>query len=236
MESSIATNGTARAVETTRATSSLPTHLVNDKSAENLLTLINEYYNSLNDEIEKNGLEATFEINNIGISHDVDLCSEKYLEAIRKTIAVGVPTKSNLDKRRLYKIIVDFYLERGSDRGAYDFFRIFYDEIIELVYPKLRLFNTSSDRSKLSDNEFRILDSYYWQVYSYVIKFPNSNLDWEDDYLRFMHPAGLKMFHELTVTSTSSTGQGTINNIGNQSVDGVLGKGILIDLNAFNQQ
>lgn len=49
----------------------------------------------------------------------------------------------------------------------------------------------------MPSNTDKIQDSYYWQLHSYAINSPIDSSVWLDQYLRFVHPAGLKLFAQL---------------------------------------
>jgi len=195
MEINITTSATARAVETSSAASVLPDHIQYD-SAE-LMKLITAYYDHINTE----GL-PTYEVNNLNRNHDVDLASEKYLDAIERQIAVNIPQTQVLDRRRLYKLITDYYLTRGSDDSILTFFRLFYNEVVTLLFPKDFLLDSSGLNGIPSDT-FKIRDSYYWQEFSYVINSGSDQARWRNEFLKFVHPAGLKLFVALTITGVA---------------------------------
>ena len=54
---------------------------------------------------------------------------------------------------------------------------------------------------KLSEDEMRIQDSYYYQDYSYVVKIGNSIADWRDSIKKATHPAGFQVFGQVTFSS-----------------------------------
>lgn len=56
-----------------------------------------------------------------------------------------------------------------------------------------KLWKYSNHKSFASDN-YKLQDGHYWQKYSYSIKSSYSSDIWINDYLRFVHPAGLKLF------------------------------------------
>ena len=192
MEISITTSATARAVETSSATSVLPDHIEYD--ASELMKLISAYY----DHINTTGLPS-YEVNNLTKNHDVDLASERYLDAIERQIAINIPQTQVLDRRRLYKLITDYYLTRGSDDSILTFFRLFYNEVVTLLFPKDFLLDSSGLNGMPSDN-FKIRDSYFWQEFSYVINSGSDQARWRNEFLKFVHPAGLKLFVALTIT------------------------------------
>jgi len=49
----------------------------------------------------------------------------------------------------------------------------------------------------MPSNTDKLQDSYYWQLHSYVITAAVDSSVWFDPYLRFVHPAGLKLFAQL---------------------------------------
>lgn len=126
--------------ETSRTSTLIPEQLVN--KAQGLIKLLKDYYDYLNSE----GLPS-FEVNRIVDNHDIDRISAKYLDSIADEIAKNVPNSKVLDRVSLYKKIVKFYSIRGSEDSLYTFFRIFFDEVATVTYPKERLF-------KLSDGDW----------------------------------------------------------------------------------
>lgn len=191
MELSIAT-GTAGAIETQTVESVLPEHFEN--SAPELIKLLKAYYRHLNKE-----LSASYELNNLIRQHDVDLASEKYLDTIERMVGAAIPQSRSLDRVRLYKVIADYYNSRGSEESVYAFFRIFYNEFVTLIYPKELLFTAGDPEKGTISTENRIRDSYRWQEFSYVVHSESDQVNWKNEYLKFVHPAGLKFFVSLTL-------------------------------------
>jgi hypothetical protein len=191
MELSIAT-GNATAIEAQTVESVLPEHF--ESSAPELIKLLKAYYRHLNKE-----LSASYELNNLIRQHDVDVASEKYLDVIERMVGSAIPQNRSLDRVRLYKVIADYYNSRGSEESVYAFFRIFYNEFVTLVYPKELLFSTSDPDKGTISTENRIRDSYRWQEFSYVVNSGTDQAEWINEYLKFVHPAGLKFFVALTL-------------------------------------
>ena len=59
----------------------------------------------------------------------------------------------------------------------------------------------TSDRGKLSNNNQRLQDSYFYQDYSYVLKSKTSIEVWRDLIKETTHPAGFQLFGEMVVDS-----------------------------------
>jgi hypothetical protein len=196
MEISIASNNQVRAIETFAGISSLPEHISENSAAKDLIALIKDYYVFLNQQLGPSNA-----ISNLVKDHDIDLASESRLDSIERCIAAAVP-KSAIDRRRLLKNIATYYNSRGSEDSIFSFFKIFYNEIVTLVYPKESLFQTSNDKGKASDR-FRVQDSHKWQDFSYIVNTSLGASVWKNEFLRFVHPAGLKFFAALTVEAAN---------------------------------
>jgi hypothetical protein len=135
--------------ETTRTSTLIPHQLATN--AEGLVKLLKDYYDYLNTE----GLPS-FELNRSIDNHNIDRVSAAYLDGIEGEIAKNVPNSKVLDKVSLYKKIVKFYSIRGSEDSLYTFFRIFFDEVATVTYPKERLFKLSDGDWDVSDNRDEI--------------------------------------------------------------------------------
>jgi len=68
--------------------------------------------------------------------------------------------------------------------------------IWESVTTDFRIWQYSDSKSFASDR-YKLHDGEFWQKYSYQIKTTLSYDTWSYDYLRFVHPAGLKLFTAL---------------------------------------
>ena len=129
-------NATPRNIEAVRVNELLPQGI--QPSAKNFVDLIEHYYKYLNSE----GLPSA-EIGNIASLKDIDLVSAKYLDQIEGLIGKSIPNSRVLNRVELYKIIVRYYNTRGSQDSIHTFFKIFFDQLIQIVYPRERLFDLS---------------------------------------------------------------------------------------------
>jgi len=81
------------------------------------------------------GPGASYALNTIEESMDIDSTAAVYLELIQKEIAAVVPRSIQVNKRNLYKAIVDYYKIRGSSDSIQVFFRLLFDDEVEVEYP-----------------------------------------------------------------------------------------------------
>lgn len=125
-----------RDIETVRTPDLIPANI--RKNAQNLLLLLEEYYNFLNEQGN-----PSQEIERISTLKDLDLVPDKYLTQINELIGVSVPNSHVMTKQELYRIIIQYYQTRGSEDSIHLFFKIFFNKSIEIFYPREWLFDLS---------------------------------------------------------------------------------------------
>lgn len=136
-----------RNVESIQVEELIPEHL--RASSQKFIDLIKDYYKHLN----SSGLPS-FEINRIVDEHDIDATSAKYLDGIQGEIAKNIPDSRVMSRTELYKKIVKYYSVKGSEESIATFFRIFFDEIVSVSYPKDRLMSLSSGNWNVNQNKY----------------------------------------------------------------------------------
>ena len=95
--------------------------------------------------------------------HDIDKTSAEFLDRIQAEIATGIPNASLLDRRALYKKIVEYYNTRGSEDSIVSFFKIFFDEVVDISYPKDRLFIPSDNSYQGTSTVSPTKDKYMYK-------------------------------------------------------------------------
>ena len=136
-----------RNVETAKVASLFPEYV--QQNADTLISFIERYYEHINSV----GLPSN-ELANITSDKDIDRVSDRYLTQIQSLIAKNVPESEVLDKVSLYKIILQYYRTRGSEDSIFAFFKIFFNELITVFYPRDYLFELSHGSGSWSDIDF----------------------------------------------------------------------------------
>jgi len=154
------------------------------------------------------GPGASYALNTIEEAMDIDSAAANYLELIQKEIAAVIPRSIQVNKRTLYKTIIDYYKIRGSADSIEVFFRLLFNDTVEVEYPYDSTLIPSSgnydtglnqyldNKGFLSDN-IKIHDSDFYQKFSYLIRTGQNLSSWNDVYARLVHPAGFKYFAEI---------------------------------------
>ena len=161
-------------------------------------------------------------MNTIEDAMDIDGNASNYLEFMQKEIAQAIPRDVTVNKRNLYKNIIDFYKVRGSSDSIEIFFRLLFNEVVEVERPyDVTLIPSSgswdSNSNAFTDNKgflsdrIKLQDSLRYQKFSYLIKTGKNVSDWSDAFTRLVHPAGFKFFGEILLL-LNFVNIGTVNN------------------------
>jgi hypothetical protein len=152
-------------------------------------------------------------LNNIEKAMDIDANSQQFLELMQKEIAAVIPRSITVNKRNLYKNIVDYYKVRGSADSIEIFFRLLFNDEVEVQFPWDKTLIPSSgnwdvdaalpkggqylDNKGQLSNTIKIQDSLRFQKFSYLIRTGQNVSAWENVFNRLVHPAGFKFFGEI---------------------------------------
>ena len=157
------------------------------------------------------GPGPSYILNAIEEAMNIDYNDEVYLSAMQKEIASAIPKNlSSVEKRTLYKNIVELYKLKGSSDSIEIFFRLLFDEEAEVEFPWDKTLIPSSGKwdpalgqyldhkGFLSDN-VKIQDSLFYQKFSYNIKTGKNLSTWKHAFDRLIHPAGFIFFGEILI-------------------------------------
>ena len=161
------------------------------------------------------GPGPSYVMNTIEQAMDIDRNDTNYLELMQKEIAATIPRGVTVDKRNLYKQIIDFYKLRGSADSIEIFFRILFNDSVEVEFPYDKVLVPSSgdweanaaltkggiylDKKGFLSDSIVLQDSKKYQKFAYLIKTGKNLADWELSYDRLVHPAGFIYFSEILI-------------------------------------
>ena len=191
------------------------TFTVKDTSA-NDLTIHNGKVATLTTIVQNHtGAGPSYALNEIERNIDIDRNDPQYLEKLAKEIAPILPRNPTVEKRTLYKQIIDFYKLRGSEDSLITFFRLIFNDTAEIEFPIDKTLIPSSgkweknsnlvlggqylDNKGFLSNNIKLHDSDRFQKFSYVVKSGQSLDSWKDSFKKLVHPAGFKFFAEILI-------------------------------------
>ena len=143
-------------------------------------------------------------VQDVFAARDIPDTDEDFLDQIIGEIGAGLTQSSFFDKPRLMaRLLGNFYQQKGTKPSAEGFFRGFFGEEVDVVYPKRDILIVGEDRIGFDDQK-RIQDNKQFQVLSILIKSGISVSDYELLYKKFVHPAGFHFAGEVVLSSTAT--------------------------------
>lgn len=146
---------------------------------------------------------------------DADLVDPNLLEALKQEYGPGFPDFTAIDDSLLIRIFEYWYRSKGTEEGIVAYFRLFLNSDAEIVYPKDNILRVSdgiwledegrysSGRGHLSETTMVIQDSYFYQIFSYLVKSSVSTRDWGPTYKNLAHMAGSIFFGRVELKETA---------------------------------
>ena len=157
-----------------------------------LVTFLEKYYDYLDsDDVSSfdNQLRQIYQ------TRDTQVVPSKLLSTLISEIAAGNTGDNFTDPNFYAQRIHELHRTKGSRFSIEEFFRAFYQQNVEVEYPKNNIFTVGHDsagplsRIGAESNKF-IRNNALYQIYSILIKSPLAQTTWIELYKKFVHPAG----------------------------------------------
>ena len=157
-----------------------------------LVTFLEKYY----DYLDSDGA-SSFDnrLRKIYQTRDTQETTSDLLKFLIEEIAGGNTGGNFIDPSFYAQRIHELHRTKGSRFSIEEFFRAFFQQNVEVEYPKKDIFTLGADsagplsRIGAESNKFIRNDALY-QVFSILIKSPISQSTWIELYKKFVHPAG----------------------------------------------
>jgi len=179
-----------------RVKETLPAYYSEDNP--NLITFLEKYY----DFLDSDGQYAfSSSIREIISARDTQQNSPELLNEVIKEIGDGLQSASFFHQPRLMaKLLGAFYRSKGTLVSAEGFFRGFFNEALEVEYPKDQIIFVGESNIGFEDRKF-IQNNELYQIFSILLKTGISTRDYEALYKKFVHPAGWYFQGEVVSTN-----------------------------------
>jgi len=153
--------------------------------------LLEEYYEFLRDEFE-----PTKELKDLFYVKDFESTPEEYLQYLfDEALASGISKDTFPYPRLTLKLLPQLNRIKGTVVSVDSFFRYVFGADVQQQYPKNDMFIVGKSQIGYDSQKF-IQDSFYYQIFSILIKSDVPPSEWLDVYKRFLHPAGFAIFAE----------------------------------------
>lgn len=80
--------------------------------------------------------KSGFYLNSVDLQRDIDAAESALLIELQKEIGAPIPRQFAADPRKLYKRVSEFYRSRGTPDSIEAFFRVLYNDEVEIYFPK----------------------------------------------------------------------------------------------------
>ena len=153
-------------------------------SYPNLIQFLEGYYKFLDADTNFGG--AISELKTVRDLQDSTLAR---LDFAFDELALGISQSQFTFPREALRNFGNFFRVKGSLYSADGFFRAFFNEDIEVIYPKDSILKVGVDPIG-PEQAFVLTDGRLYQILSILIKSPISLSTWEQLYRKFVHPTG----------------------------------------------
>ena len=170
-----------------------------------LILFLEKYYESTGEDGSvsiNDKIHHLFDIRNIS---ETELSS---LDRLIGEISDGLETSSFYQSPRLMaRLLADLYRSKGTAISTEQFFKAFFNEDVEISYPKKNIFilNDKPGGSLIGPQSLKyIQDDKKYQIFSVLLKTGMSLSDYETLYTKLIHPAGFYLAAETETQGIAS--------------------------------
>lgn len=158
----------------------------------NLVAFLKEYYEALHEQDVINTLEY-----DLFALRDLDEVNLRYIDRLFYEIGNGASANYFIKPRLVGKLLSFLIKNKGNEFSANLFFRLFFDQAIEIQYPKNNLFIVAE--SPLNNTQYVIQDGAKYQFLSVLIRSAIPISRWESLYRNFVHTAGYYLSGDIVI-------------------------------------
>jgi len=164
----------------------------------NLIKFIESYYKYTG---EDGGLSFTDQIHDLFSIRNINSTEIKHLDLLILEISDGLESTSFYQNPRfMTRLLSQLYRNKGTQLSVEQFFKAFFNEEVEVSYPKNNMFilNDKPGGSLVGPQSLKyIQDNRRYQIFSILLKTGLSFSDYEAMYKKMVHPAGFYLAGEV---------------------------------------
>lgn len=169
----------------------LPEHFREDYPK--LITFLDGYFEHLDSADNFGGI-----IQELQTVRDIEDTKLEYLDNLFGELALGVSQGQFTVPREAIRNFGNFFRVKGTQYSVHGFFRAFFNEEIELIFPKDRLFIVGESTIG-QEQAKRLQDGALNQFLSILIRSSIPLVQWEELYRNFVHPSGMFLGAEVVI-------------------------------------
>lgn len=135
------------------------------------------------------------DLKNIFTARDPESTSEEFLSLLFQEKSPSFGVSKFPSPRFALKQLPSLYKIKGTNVSIDSYFRYFFQQDVEKILPRNDMFIVGQSRIGAESLKF-IQDSYFYQIFSILIKSSIPATEWFDYYKTYLHPAGYAIFTE----------------------------------------
>jgi len=135
------------------------------------------------------------DLKNIFTARDPESTSEEFLNLLFQEKSPSFGVSKFPSPRFALKQLPILYKIKGTNVSIDSYFRYFFQQGVEKILPRNDMFIVGQSRIGAESLKF-IQDSYFYQIFSILIKSSITATEWFDYYKTYLHPAGYAIFTE----------------------------------------
>lgn len=166
-----------------------------------LVSFLKAYY----DYLDSDG-QPTHDLKNIFYAKEAGSTDDKFLDLLFQERIPGIDKETFPAPRFAYQLLPGFYRTKGTSVAVEGFFRYFFQEDVTQIFPKDNTFIVGESRVGAESLRY-IQDSFFYQIYSILIRSNIPRNLWFNYYNEYLHPAGFNIFSEVVFETIPENSQ-----------------------------
>jgi hypothetical protein len=120
-------------------------------------------------------------LNTIDAQRDIDRIEEGLIYQLQKEIGATIPQQFSADPRLLYKRVTEFYRSRGTPDSIRAFFRILFNDDVELYFPKEDMLIPSDGKFYDRTDDVKANPDLYTPTFTFTLSADGDTISGNDD-------------------------------------------------------
>ena len=124
--------------------------------------------------------KSGFYLNQLDHQRDIDMIEEELLTELQNEIGVPIPRNFAASPRVFYRHLVEFYKSRGTPESIKSFFKLIYDDEVEIYFPKEDMLIPSDGKWYDQRDSIKVNPLNHTPAYIFVISAPTNIIEGQD--------------------------------------------------------
>lgn len=120
-------------------------------------------------------------LNTIDAQRDIDRIESTLLTQLQKEVGAPIPRQFAADPRKFYKRVTEYYRERGTPASIQAFFRVLFNDDVEIYFPKEDMLIPSDGKYYDRTDDVIANPQFYTPTFTYTLTASTTDISGTDD-------------------------------------------------------